>query len=150
MAGRGNDFQGGVAETHLVGRIEVEVDRGHGADLHAEDRTARCGVVQQELVLAREGEGDAVGIFEKLHAQRMVEVPVGVDRHAGVQPARVDELFEPGVLALVGVAGVDDDALVRVVPHHVGVFADRIELQRCYFHIKVKSICTKVHLFAEI
>ena len=108
MAGGADHAQGGVAETHFGQGVQVEVRRGHRADLHAEDRTARRCVVQQEPVLRREGEGDAVALFEVLDAQRVVEMAVSVDRQ--------------------------DGALFRVVPDDVGVFLYRIELQAGDFH----------------
>ena len=134
VAGGADHAQGGVAETHFGQGVQVEVRRGHRADLHAEDRTARRCVVQQEPVLRREGEGDAVALFEVLDAQRVVEMAVGVDRHDGFQPVLGDEVVQCGIFARVAVSGVDDDALFGVVPDDVGVFLYRIELQAGDFH----------------
>ena len=97
-------------------------------------RAARRGVVQQEAVLAREGEGNAVALLEVSDAQRMVEMAVGVDGHDGFEPVSGDEVVQRGVLARRGVPGVDDDALLRVVPDDIGVLLYGIELQAGCFH----------------
>ena len=134
MAGRAEHAQDGVPETDFGRRVEVGVHRGHLADGHAEDAAAGRGVVQQEGVLERHGERDAVAFFEVGDAQRVVEVAVGVGRQDGSEPVFGDEIVERGVLARVAVAGVDDDGFERVVPDDIGVFLDRIELQAGYFH----------------
>ena len=134
MAGRAEHAQDGVPETDFGRRVEVGVHRGHLADGHAEDAAARRGVVQQEGVLERHGERDAVAFFEVGDAQRVVEVAVGVGRQDGPEPVFGDEIVERGVLARVAVAGVDDDGFERVVPDDIGVFLDRIELKAGYFH----------------
>ncbi len=156
VSGRGDDLQRGVAEADFGHGVQVDVGRrGHGADLHAEDLTADRGVLQQETVLAREGEGDAVGRAQPLHAERVVEVAVRIDRHRGPQSVLLEEVAEGGVLAFVGVARVDYGALGRVVPHDVGVFLYRIELETSDFHdfslfVNTEFLRAKIVFFARI
>ena len=57
----------------------------------------------------------------------MIEMTVGVNRRHGLQPVLVDEVFQGRILLRIAVAGVDDDALLRVVPDDVGVLLYRIE-----------------------
>ena len=134
VAGGADHAQDGLPEADLGHGVEVEVRCGHLSDFDPEDRAARRGVVQQEPVLRRKGERDAVALLEVLDAQRVVEMAVGVDRHDGFQPVLGDEVVQCGIFARVAVSGVDDDALFSVVPDDVGVFLYRIELQAGDFH----------------
>ena len=134
MARRVDDAQGRLPEVKLGRRFEVDVHRGHRSDGNPEYRAAHRGVLEQEAVLRREGEGDAVLPFEELHAERVVEVAVGVGRQHGVQSVLLDEVAQRRILAVVAVAGVDDGALVRLVPEDVGVLLNRIEGQAGDFH----------------
>lgn len=134
VAGRGDDLQHGVAEAHFGRRVEVDVGHGERADRDAEDRTAGRGAFDEEAVLEREGERNVVAAAQVLDAERVVEVPVGVDGHDGPQPVFGDEVVQRGVFARGAVAGVDDDALQRVVPKDIGVLLDRIEREAGDFH----------------
>ena len=134
VARRVDDAQGRLPEVKLGRRFEVDVHRGHRSDGNPEYRAAHRGVLEQEAVLRREGEGDAVLPFEELHAERVVEVAVGVGRQHGVQSVLLDEVAQRRILAVVAVAGVDDGALVRLVPEDVGVLLNRIEGQAGDFH----------------
>ena len=140
VARRGDDAQGRLPEAELGRRVEVDVDLGHRPHGHPEDRAAHRGVLEQEAVLRREGEGDAVLPLEELHAERVVEVAVGVGRQDGVQPVLLDEVAQRRVFAVVAAAGVDDGALVRLVPEDVGILLNGVEGQAGDFHAD-EAVC---------
>ena len=64
----------------------------------------------------------------------MVEVAVGVGRQHGVQSVLLDEVAQRRILAVVAVAGVDDGALVRLVPEDVGVLREVVYTKGSYLH----------------
>ena len=48
---------------------------------------------------------------------------VGVDRHNGLKTSRGYHLGKDAILALVHITSIDNDALLRVVPHKVGILS---------------------------
>ncbi len=99
MPGGAEDLQDGVPEADLGHLVQILIDGGHGADLHTEDRTARGGVVDQKLILGREGEGDSVTLLEVFDAERVVEMSVGVGRQHGFESVFGDEVVQGGIFA---------------------------------------------------
>ena len=134
VARRADDAQDGVAEFHFFYLVQIDVDGRHGVDFDpVNGRSHRIGV-QHEGVLAREGEGNAVGLAQMFDAQHVVEMTVRIDRQHRFEPVFGEETVECGIFFGGGISGVDDRALLRVVPNDVGVLLYRIESQAGDFH----------------
>ena len=67
-------------------------------------------------------------------AERVVEMSVGIGRQHGFEPVLDDEVVQGGILAGVGVPGVDDDAFTGFVPEDVGVLLYGVERQTGNLH----------------
>lgn len=78
--------------------------------------------------------GNAVGLAQMFDAQHVVEMTVRIDRQHRFEPVFGEETVECGIFFGGGISGVDDRALLRVVPNDVGVLLYRIESQAGDFH----------------
>ena len=70
----------------------------------------------------------------KGNAEDMVEVEVGAEDVAHRQPLAVHKPCQLLLLSRAVAAGVDDRRLARVVPHHIGVRRQHIELKNLQSH----------------
>lgn len=139
MARRGDYLQCRLPEVHLLGRREVDIDRGHIRGGDAVDIPRSGSTIQEVLILRRAGKGNLIATLEVVHTQHMIEVAVGIDRQDGLQPMLGDEVIERSLLGGCRSSAIDHGTLVRFVPQDVCILPDGVEDKGCNFH--------RIHIF---
>ena len=86
-------------------------------------------VVDEVLIFCGNLRSQSVSLEDGIDAEIMVEVPVRTEQALRFQSFFFDVLCDGRALLFVVCATVDDDTLLGIIAHHVGVFLQQIKFE---------------------
>lgn len=134
MSGGIENFEGGVAEFHLIAFVQESLRFNNFVQLNAKHTAMNGGAVQNFQRFGMYHRAQSVGAENMANAKHMINMTVGVKVGNGFHVVLGDKMIQLPLLGCVVATGINNHTFARFVVNQVGILLKSIKNQSFNFN----------------